>query len=148
MTLLLFSVVIGFVLLHAAGAGWLTFTGSRERLWERLALLSTAATMVIALVSLLLAYTVRGFSLNALSLGGVWAGALLLEALCLFAVRRASPRLAAASVALVLFAVPMMWIVRQAMHVHHRSTHWHDVVYSVRNADGTVTTVVPSDDEY
>lgn len=147
MTLLVFSLLIGFVLLHAVGAGWLTFSGSRERLWERLALLTTATTMVLALVSLLLAYTVPGFSLDALRLGGVWAGALVLEGLCLLAVRRASPRIAATSVAMVLFAVPMTSIVRKAIRVHHRSTHWHCLVRELRNADGTVTTSVAGDED-
>ncbi len=128
---LLLLVMAVLVTLHALGAGWLTLAGPRDRLWESLALMSTLVTMVAAVVWLLLVFFTRGLTVNALALGAEWAGALVLDALCVVVVRRASPRVAAGVVFLVLFAVPMTPLVARAAEAHHRRTHWnclHSVV--------------------
>lgn len=131
MVVMVLAVLVGFALLHALAAAWLTFSGPRARLWERLALMSTLTTMLLALVSLIPAYLVRGFEANALALGYPWAGALVLEAVCVFAVRRASPRLAAVGMFLVLFAPPMAWLAGPiADRIEHRY-RWRCVVNTV-----------------
>jgi hypothetical protein len=144
MVMVVYSVLSAVVLLHALCAAWLTFSGPRERLWERLALMTTLLTMLLALGMLIPAFTMRGFEFNALAFGGRWLGALVLEGLCIFAVRRASSRVATASVFLVLFSVPMTWVVREGMEYRRQRSHRHCLVYEFRNADGTVATVVPT----
>lgn len=124
---LLLSLLAFFAVLHALGAGWLTFVGPRARLWERLALMSTLVTMVMGLALVVLAFTVRHFESDALMLLPVWAGALVLEAGCVVALRRASPRVAAGVIALALVAIPLWWVIEKAVEVHHRRTHWNCV---------------------
>jgi hypothetical protein len=118
MVALVLAVLVAFALLHALGAAWLTFSGPRERLWERLALMSTLTTMLMALTLLVPAFLVPGFEANALAL----------EGLCVFAVRRASPRFAARLMFLVLFVAPVAPLVGPAVERFQHRNHWHCLV--------------------
>ena len=85
---------------------------------------------LFALALLVPAMLVRGFEADARVLGAAWAGALVVEGLVVFAVRRASARLATAGVFFALGVLPLSWVVKEGLASRQRHREWHCVQHA------------------
>lgn len=131
----LLGLVSVMTLLHAGVASAVTkrtLPAAPVTLWERLALVSTVAMVVVALALLGLSFAMRHVRINVEPLGAFWVGTLLLEGMGVVALRRASPRLAASAVFVVLLVAPMTMVVKTALRIHDEQTHWSCVHVSRR----------------